>query len=361
MVKLRVNKKASKKTSKKKATKKPTVDKKKLAALEAVVKKVNKSLGKDGAVFLGSQHKTFTRMGTGIVALDFVIGGGLPRGQMTMFSGEDSTAKTMCSILSAAKVQREGGTVVWVAGEGFDREWAESHGVDLDSIFVIQADTGDVALESAISLMEEAPVDLLVIDSVQSLGTTREMEDGVDQESYGNAGAPQMWGRIMRRCYAAMNKMEQGQETAIIAISQVRSAVGKRGFRGMTPDPESSGIKALKHWKAVEVFFKKGDYDYEGDKEKRNITRRQFKLKNLKNKTATPHRESSFDFYPRTRKVDNRITAVRLAKAFGFVENKGAWYKGYGVRAQGERAFADKLDPSVLRKMVQEVNRQAAE
>lgn len=317
----------------------------KIDELILLADKCNKALKTTGKVYLGRDQPQYARLPTGIIALDYVMGGGLPKSQLSVFEGEESTFKTTAAINAIATMHSEvsDSTGLWVAGEGFDRAWAGNWGVDLDRLLVITANSGDTSMETAVTLLESGHVDIAVIDSFQSLGTEREMEGGVDSEAYAGAGAPQMWGRVMRRVFAAMNR---GVQTALIGITQVRSPIGKRGFRGMPPEPEGTGINAIKHWKAINVRFKKGELYYEGENEDRELIGRQFKLRCTKNKTAVSERVASFDMLQDTEGawvVDNVGTAFRLGRALGFIESKGSWFTGLGHRAQGEENFIDWL------------------
>lgn len=337
-------KKKPKVRPKKGATKRaPVVEPGKVQRLRSIADQCNKALGKTGAVYFGNEQRPYERDSTGIVALDYVLGGGLVRGQMTQFTGGDSSFKSTAAIICAAACQARGGTAAWVAGEGFDKDWAAKWGVDLDELVMITADMGDTAMEAAMTLLQTNLINIMVFDSVQSLGTTREMEGGVDDESYAGAGAPQMWGRVMRKTYSAMNS---GCDAALIAISQVRSAIGKFSRNG-PPEPEGSGIWALKHWKCADVYFRKGELDFIGEaNEKRKINGREFKLRGLKNKTAVSERHASFKLvYDEVGPmVENVGTLFRLAQAYDLIETKGAWYSGYGIRANGKDAFKEALD-----------------
>jgi recombination protein RecA len=312
-----------------------------LAELKALAQTVNTALGTSGAVFVGTEQREFERIRTGIVALDYVLGGGLVRGQMVQFTGEDSSFKTSAAMVAAGTAQEQGYTVVWIAGEGFDKKWAASLGVVLEDLVVVTADTGDVAMEAAVTMIQQGLVDVMILDSFQSLGTTREMDSGVDDEAYAGAGAPQMWGRVMRKSYSAMNA---GAKTAIIGISQVRAPIGKYAG-GRAPDPEGTNIWALKHWKAAEILFRKGELFFNTDEtgEKRRILGREFKLKCIKNKTSQSERQASFElrYEARVPYIDNNGTFFRLARAYGLIQNSGAWFKYRNVRAQGEQAFID--------------------
>lgn len=320
--------------------------------LALLLRDVNKALGAEGRVYLGSEHKELVRIPMGVLAFDIVTGGGLVRGQAVELYGGESSGKTLLAMQQVATVQRAGGVAMWVKGEGlFDKPWGQKNGVDLGKLYLVEAVTGDTMLEAAMTLLESGLLDLLVIDSVQSLGTAREMKDGIESESYGGGGASQMWGRVMRRAYAAANGM--GGNTAILWISQVRVKIGKFSPTGV-PDPEPSGIYALRHWKAISVYCKGGEPTFENakDDEKRRLVTREFKLLCKKNKTASTEQRAAyykFTFRPHGDTpfgVDHVDQAYRFAKAFGLLEQKGAWIEGYGIRAQGEENFVTELRKS---------------
>jgi recombination protein RecA len=314
-----------------------------LDELKILAKTVNGALGTAGAVYLGHEQREFERVPTGIVALDYVLGGGLVRGQMVQFTGEDSSAKTTAAMVAVGTAQAKGLTCVWVAGEGFDKHWARKLGIDLEDMVVITADTGDTAMEAAVTLVQQGLVDVMVLDSFQSLGTTREMDSGVDDEAYAGAGAPQMWGRVMRKWYSAMNA---GANTALIGISQVRAPIGKFSPRGQ-PEPEGTGIWALKHWKCADVYFKKGELFYDGDaSEKRVIHGREFKVKCVKNKTAVSERIATFNlkYDNKVPYIDNAGTAMRLGYALGVIQVKGAYYSYGDLRIKGRENFESALE-----------------
>lgn len=338
---------AAKKKAKKKegSTAKVKVPEKgtKADRLRAFADQCNAALGTSGAVYVASSARTYRRVRTGITALDYTLGGGIVRGQLVQFTGSESSFKSTAAMIAVASVQAEDGLCVWVAGEGFDRKWAECWGVDLDRLIIVTADMGDVALEAAVTLIQSKLVDLIVFDSYQSLGTTREIDSGIDDEAYAGAGAPQMWGRVMRKMYAAMNS---GADTAMIGISQVRAAIGKFSPNG-APDPEGSGIYALKHWKGVDIYFKKGEQVLEGAAdERRRVIKRTFKLKCVKNKTAPTEGTIASFVVGRDEDghyIDNVESIMRLASANGLIVRRGAWYEGYGIKAQGEEKFVELL------------------
>jgi recombination protein RecA len=313
-----------------------------------LVKTINKALGVEGKVYLGNDHTEFKRIPTGVLALDIVLGGGLPCAQLVELFGPESSSKSLLAMLSIAEVQRRGDLAVLVKGEGFDAVWAEKLGVDVSKLFLVEAATGDTMLETALTMLESGLVGIMVIDSFQSLGTTREMDTGVESESYGGAGAPQMWGRIMRRAYRAANSGKM-DNTVLIGISQVRSKIGGFNKGIAAEDGVPTQIRAILHWKGVSIRCRRGEKFFTKPEGKGSVYAREFKLRCEKNKTAgTEGYSSSYKFMFRNWKgvpfgVDNAGCLFDQGRELGLIEASGSWYEAYGIKAQGGDNFIAEL------------------
>lgn len=308
-----------------------------------VLQKINSSLKNSGRVYLGVDHKEIRRFKTGVLALDLIVGGGLPYACLNEFWGAESTSKSLLALLTVAAIQRSGGVAAWVVGEdGLNKEWASRIGVDVSNLVLVEGESGGIMLETAVTLLEENVVNVLVIDSIQSMDTLREHESDISSETF-SAGAPQMWARIMRRVYRAGN-MSKLDNTLLIAISQSREKIGAYSKK-LVP----SQIHALLHWKSVSIECRETEKHWEGDPYKSMVVARTFSLRCDKNKTAamkdmiTSYR---FQFRPDGDipfGVDNASTAFSLGMYFGLIDKAGAWYAGYGLKAQGEEGYMYEL------------------
>lgn len=323
---------------------KKSAESSKLDQLRLLAEECNKALGAEGKVRVGADETMkHVRVPTGVLAFDTITGGGLVEQHLLELHGEESSGKTLMALHAVAAFQRAKKLAVWVKGEDFDPTWAKKQGVDTKSLTLVESSTGDQALETAMTILESGLADLMVFDSYQALGTTREAEAGVDSEAYAGGGAPQLWGRVMRRSYAAFNSGKA--RTALIGISQVRDAIGVFSPNGK-PEPKPTQIRALKHWKSISIQCKKGEPTYEDPKsDKKRIVSREFHMKCVKNKTAIPERVGSFiyNFVGDTPGIDRLDAVFRLGKVYGLIEVKGAWLEGYGLRAHGEEKFLEKL------------------
>lgn len=308
----------------------------KLAKLDAAIDQINKGLvhSPSARIHRGDQAPAIERIQTGILGLDIITGGGIPRCRFTQFKGEASVFKTSALLSLVAQVQAGGGTVAWLQGEEWDGAWAQRLGVDTASLRLIPGNVdGDGALERSIGLLESGALDLLVVDSIQGLAPTREIETRIGEAGYGS-GAPQMFGQFCRR---VLRSWSLGSRAAVVWTSQYRSVVGK--FSPSGDNRDGTQIMALAHFKSIDVAFRKSEVHREG--RDGPIYARTYTLRCEKNKTALPHRVASFKFFhaahgdaPWGLDVAGEVAAWGVET--GVIARAGAWYVlPGGKRCQG--------------------------
>ncbi|MDD7931892.1 DNA repair protein RadA [Actinomycetospora straminea] len=114
--------------------------------------------------------ETATARRTGVGELDRVLGGGLVPGVVVLLAGEPGVGKSTLLLEVAARRARDGATVLYVTGEesaGQVRLRAERTGGLAPHLFL--SATGD--LEEIAAHVEAVDPELLVVDSVQTVGT----------------------------------------------------------------------------------------------------------------------------------------------------------------------------------------------
>jgi DNA repair protein RadA/Sms len=114
--------------------------------------------------------ETATARPTGVSELDRVLGGGLVPGVVVLLAGEPGVGKSTLLLEVAARRARDGATVLYVTGEesaGQVRLRAERTGGLAPHLFL--SATGD--LEEVAAHVEAVDPELLVVDSVQTVGT----------------------------------------------------------------------------------------------------------------------------------------------------------------------------------------------
>lgn len=81
---------------------------------QQLMAEANKILGSD-AVIMGSDPSLVVQyISTGVLPIDVLLKGGLPRGRWTEIYGDFSTLKSYVAYRALAEVQRTGGVGVWL-------------------------------------------------------------------------------------------------------------------------------------------------------------------------------------------------------------------------------------------------------
>src|SRR4051812_46938123 len=137
-------------------------------ALETTLAGLNKRYG-DGVVMkLGEATKMQVEaIPTGSLSLDIALGvGGVPRGRIVEIYGPESSGKTTVCLHIIAEAQQNGGLCGFIDVEhALDPSYAAKIGVDVNSLYVSQPDTGEQALEIAEALVRSGAMDVVVLDS----------------------------------------------------------------------------------------------------------------------------------------------------------------------------------------------------
>jgi len=121
---------------------------KKEAALDRAVSEIEKQFGKGSIMRLGDDtHATVPSISTGSISLDIALGvGGIPRGRICEIYGPESSGKTTLCYHVMGNAQKMGGTAAFIDTEhALDPGYAESVGVDTQSLLVSQPDSGEQA------------------------------------------------------------------------------------------------------------------------------------------------------------------------------------------------------------------------
>ncbi|MEY2965203.1 MAG: hypothetical protein RLZZ228_1016, partial [Actinomycetota bacterium] len=253
-------------------------------ALDAALAQIERQFGKGSVMRLGEEGRApVAVIPTGSIALDVALGiGGLPRGRIVEVYGPESSGKTTVALHAIANVQAQGGIAAFIDAEhALDPTYAQRLGVDLDSLYVSQPDTGEQALEIADTLVRSGAVDLIVIDSVAALVPRAEIEGEMGDSHVG------LQARLMSQALRKMAGALSQTGTTAIFINQLREKIGV-----MFGSPETTtGGKALKFYASVRLDVRRIETLKGGTEAVGNRTR----VKVVKNKMAPPFKQAEFD------------------------------------------------------------------
>jgi recombination protein RecA len=216
-------------------------------ALDSALAQIERQFGRGAIMRLGEESRApIEVIPSGAIALDVALGiGGFPRGRIVEIYGPESSGKTSLALHAIASVQKMGGIAAFIDAEhALDPQYAGNLGVDLDSLYVAQPDTGEQALEITDTLVRSGAIDLIVVDSVAALVPRAEIEGEMGDSHVG------LQARLMSQALRKMAGALSNSQTTAIFINQLREKIGV-----MFGSPETTtGGRALKFYSSVRLM-----------------------------------------------------------------------------------------------------------
>lgn len=257
-----------------------------MSILNDTIKELNKTYG-DGSIQQIQDMKNIEieRTSTGCLSLDYVLGGGLPRGRVVEVYGQPASGKTVMSLFCIKEIQKAGGKAAFFDAENtFARDFAKSIGVDVDNLFLSQSVIAEDVLNMVDALIKTNEMDLIVVDSIASLVPRKEFEEEIGKQTIA------LQARTMSQALRKIVGSAAKSKTSLIFLNQVRNKVGV--FYG-NPETTPGGL-ALKFYSSIRLRVKNTKRITKED-DKEEVIGNIMEVEAVKNKVAVPFRKTSFE------------------------------------------------------------------
>ncbi|HEU5171202.1 MAG TPA: DNA repair protein RadA [Gemmatimonadales bacterium] len=155
------------------------------------------------------------RWKTEIAELDFVLGGGIVPGSMSLIGGEPGIGKSTLLLQAAARLESAGRTVLYASGEESPdqiRLRADRLEEDAGAVHVL----GETRLEAILGSALAAKADVVVVDSIQTVYTD------TLESAPGNVGQ-------VRECSGHLMRFAKETGTAVVVVGHVTRGGGIAG------------------------------------------------------------------------------------------------------------------------------------
>lgn len=349
--------------------------------LKDLLSKINKKYGKNTVGLGDSAITDDQRISTGSFSLDHAMGGGVPRGRVTSFWGDSSSAKTTTSMRVAASLQKlcmncftaldgeinvltgdrvrdkclckdmRKGVAAFNDIEGtFDKEWAKCVDLNVDELVYSRPETGEEAVDITEALLRSGDVDFVIFDSIAACAPIEEVEKSTEDAVVGKHAI--LMNKAWRIWNAAQNDVtnKTGMRPSLIAINQLRYKIGV-----MFGDPSTRpGGNGQYFASSIEVKMHRAKHEKEKkDKDTGEVTHEKPWVlcsgRVNKNKTARANLEYEFhmavaDFEEKELvfkkgEIIECKRVLKLAESYGLMGKKddgGYFYKDFEFKKQSD-------------------------
>lgn len=286
---------------------------------------------------------------------NYMLYGGIPRGRIVEFAGEENGGKTTTALDIVANAQKlfqeeweneiteleaidkkkkeQQSRLNYIKARGpkqivyadcentLDEEWAQKLGVDTDKLILLkpQSQTAEQIFEMLLQMIDTDEVGLVVIDSLGVMLSAQAYEKTMEEKTYGGiAAALTLFSKKAELLCTKYN-------CTLIGINQMREDMNSP-YGGMI----TTGGKGWKHNCSVRLMFQKGAYiDERGNELRRSAESPAGNLVMIniaKTKVCKPDRRVGFYTLNYDNGIDKVADTVEVALKYGIIQQTGAWF-----------------------------------
>jgi len=306
-----------------------------MSKMDELIKDINKEF-KENLVHRGTASYDYERIKFTSPRLNYMTFGGIPKGKLVEFYGEEHGGKTTTALDIVANFQAEEknkaiddpnyeprGVLYGDIENSLDTVWATKLGVDLEAdnfyMFNPTNQGAETIFEKILAMIDTGEIGLVVIDSLGVMVSNQALEKSVEEKTYG--GIAMALTNFSKKAEMLCNKYN----CTVIGINQMRADMNSM-YGGMT----TTGGQAWKHNAIARFEFRKGKYlDSKGAELTRaaeNPAGNIVQVSMVKNKTCPPTRRTGYYTINYLTGIDYLKDLVEVATKYGLIDKAGAWF-----------------------------------
>lgn len=313
------------------------------------MKKVNKQYGSE-IVQIGVEEKDLDLIPFSSPRLNYLSYGGVPRGRITEFYGEESSGKSTLCLDLMANFQKKWPDeyILYIDIEGtYDTRWASNMGVESDSVVILNClgQYAEEVFDQVKEAMETGAFGLMILDSIGAMYSKQASEKSFEDKTYG--GIALSLTQFVNQSVPIIKR----NNIAFIGINQIRENIGNMYNPISTP-----GGKAWKFACSQRYMCRKGKFlDEKGNEISSGSENPQghlIEVKLIKSKTCPSDRRiGKCSLFYRTG-IRQDIDLLDLAIKFDIIHKGGAWFNatinGNDYKWQGQSKVLEALNTNEL-------------
>jgi RecA/RadA recombinase len=309
-------------------------------------------------VLVGNNYN-FERIKLTSPSMNYLFGGGIPRGVILQLMGLEQTTKSLMALSIAADIQRQTNKAVCyieAAEVGYTTEHAANLGLDTEKTILVRANTAEQALTSIKKVLGEnkdsSPFCCVILDSVGGLVPEKLSDEDKD---IGEVSAMGTRARLLSEALPIFSVKCVANDVVLILINQMRS-INLSGYG----NPEGGmGGKAMAYYSSIIARLSKPSVKAEDSS---GITGFDVHVVLTKTKYGKANRSIDLqvvleeDEEGRVKTYyDPIIDVIKMGKKLGLIQVNGSFYSftlstGELIKVQGEKNLKAHLlaNPAVL-------------
>lgn len=298
--------------------------------MHEIMKSINKEYQAD-ILHLGLPEYDYRRIPFTSPRMNYITYGGLPRGKLIEFYGDQHSGKTTTALDIIANYQRldDAKSIVYADLENtLDRVWATKLGVNFNipvgepgCVYLMNPTNqgAETIFQMLLDMIETGEIGLIVIDSLGVMVSNQAMDKSIEDKTYGGIGMALT--AFSKKAEALCNKYD----CTIIGNNQMRADLGNPYGGQIT-----TGGLAWRHNCAMRVEFRKGK---SFDAKYKDLSQRAdgnignyIEVFMSKNKTCPPDRHTGFYTIKYDSGVDYLYDLIDLCIINEYIVKRGSYF-----------------------------------
>lgn len=308
------------------------------SAIDALFSKFKKT---GRIVDLSKSNPDIPRISTGIMGLDFVLGGGWPLNRVIEVYGKFAVGKTtlVCETIKTFQQHFSKPVLLFDSENKINLAYAQQLGVDLKKLERSFSQT--TSIEEVGEIAEaymDAGVSAVIIDSIGALESEAELKDFVDNAKEKGGLAANDHGSKAKKIGQLVSMLaRKANETNTLVMMTNQIRIAQQYGTEYTPGGEKRNHGVAIKLKMERIGGKDGTI-YSGEKE----VGHKLKVYGEKNQCGVPHRLQEIDLLWGIG-FDPYTSLFKMATFLGVIRVSGAWYYYKDEKWQGQQSAMDQL------------------